>query len=178
MHGVGRRDIAEHLGFIPGPATTVKLRPQVDALIASGLIEHAKRHGMERWALTSAGRKQLTRARQAGQPLELPEAPQHRVWREARAAAAERIEEYRRQLRRTLQEANRLLDSEHGSNSDAWFDLAKRLTTLCELVASATYCEREWPEPDDAHPDHDDRLLTINNAQRARRYLRRWPPMQ
>lgn len=176
-HGVGRRNIAEHLGFIPGAATTVKLRPQVDALIASGLIEYAKHHGIELWALTSAGRKQLARARQ-GQPLELPEAPQHRIWREAHAEAAERTQEFRQQLRRTLHEANRLLDSEHGGNSAAWFDLATRLLAQCELVASATYCEREWPEPDDAHPDHEDELLTITNAQRARRYLRRWPSVE
>ena len=122
----------------------------------AGLVEHRKDQGFTVWRLTSDGRQQLSKARRKREDLTLPEVPQHREWRTARAAATERIDIIRKRLRDTLSDANRLLESAQGGDSDSWFDLAKRLSTRCDRLGSATYCLREWPEPDDAHADPDD----------------------
>ena len=86
----------------------------------------------------------------------LPESPQHRVWRHARALAAERIDAVLEQASGVLEEATDALDSER-VRSDAWFALAERLQSSCWQLGSVTYCLSEWPEPDDASPDVDDR---------------------
>jgi hypothetical protein len=72
------------------------------------------------------------------------------------ATAGERIDRFRTQAREALEEATTLLDSEDAP-SDAWFGVAERLQAACWRVGSATYCLREWREPDDARPDVDDR---------------------
>lgn len=104
--------------------------------------------------ITSAGRRALAQARTAGEWIELPESPQHRRWRHARSVAGERIDGFRQQVRAALDEARRLLDTEQVP-SDTWFGLAGRLKTECWQLGSATYCLREWPEPDDARADVD-----------------------
>jgi hypothetical protein len=147
--------LAEHLGFVHSAATTKKLRPQVHRLIAGELVGRRKVRGRALWRLTDAGRKRLTRARREREDLRLPEAPQHRVWRMAQSAAAERIDGLREQLRDTLREAGALLQGEGRDTSDAWFALRGRMTRHSEWLASATYCLREWPEPDDARADVD-----------------------
>lgn len=153
--GVMWSRVAEHLGFVHAPATTLKLRPQVSRLRAAGLVARRKTRGYTVWGLTSDGRKQLANARRKREDLELPEAPQHRLWRHARTTAAERVDVLREQLRGTLREASKLLDSEHGGDSRAWLELAAELRSQCDRLGSATYCLREWPEPDDAHADSD-----------------------
>lgn len=155
-HGVLWSTLGEHLGFVHLPATTVKLRPQVSRLKAAGLVEHRKDQGFTVWRLTSDGRQHLSKARRKREDLTLPEAPQHREWRNARTAAIERIDLIRERLRDTLSDANKLLDSAQGGDSDSWFDLARRLSTRCDRLGSATFCLREWSEPDDAHADPDD----------------------
>jgi hypothetical protein len=89
--GVMMSDIAEHLGFVHGSWTTRRLRPQLDALIADGSLARSRRHGVVVWELTAVGRGGLERTRRADEVEELPEAPQHRAWRHARATAGERI---------------------------------------------------------------------------------------
>jgi hypothetical protein len=158
--------LAEHLGFVHAPATTFKLGPQVSRLRALGLVERRKARGFTVWRLTGDGRRQLARARRKRENLELPEAPQHRLWRDARATASERINGFRENLRGTLSEAHKLLDSEHGNDSDPWFDLSKRLLSQCERLGSATYCLREWREPDDAHADLDDSSSRHSDSRR------------
>ncbi len=151
--GVMMSDIAEHLGFIHGSWTTRRLRPQIDAFIAAGLLVRSRRHGVVIWGLTSTGRR---RVEQASGAVVLPESPQHRVWRRAQALAAERIDGVCEQASCVLEEAMDALDSE-GVRSDAWFALADRLQSACWQLGSVTYCLSEWPEPDDANPDVDDR---------------------
>lgn len=155
-HGVLWGALVEHLGFAHSSATTLKLRPQVSRLKAAGLVERGKARGYTLWRLTSDGREQLAKARRKREDVTLPEAPQHRQWRNARASAAERIDVIRERLRDTLSDANTLLDSEQGGDSDSWFALSRRLSTRSSRLASATYCLREWPEPDDARADRDD----------------------
>jgi DNA-binding PadR family transcriptional regulator len=151
--GVGWATLVEHLGFVHNPATTRKLRPQVTQLAAAGLVETSKRRGYHVWRLTSDGRKQLAKARRKREDLELPEAPQHRVWRDARATAARRLDGLREQLRRSVNEATTLLDGE--GDSDAYYRLRFRIGPQLERLGAAVYCLREWPEPDDARADVD-----------------------
>jgi hypothetical protein len=151
--GVMMSDIAEHLGFVHGSWTTRRLRPQIEAFIAAGLLVRSRRHGVLIWGLTSSGRRRVARV---GRAVVLPESPQHRVWRHARTLAAERIGGLREQVRGVLEEATGVLDVD-GVCSDAWFTLAERLQSACWHLGSATYCLSEWAEPDDASPDVDDR---------------------
>jgi hypothetical protein len=152
--GVMMSDIAEHLGFVHGSWTTRRLRPQIEAFIAAGLLVRSRRHGVVVWGLTSSGRRHVARE---GESVVLPESPQHRVWRHARALAAERIDVVSEQASGVLGEVMDALDSD-GVRSDAWFALAERLQLACWQLGSARYCLSEWAEPDDASPDVDDRI--------------------
>jgi hypothetical protein len=120
------------------------------------------------WGLTDSGRKRLTAIRRAGTLERLPESPQHRVWREARTEAAERIGNFREQLRDTLNRATRMLDARDETESDTWRDLGEQLMYGCRRLASATYCLREWAEPDDANAD------TAEAGHGERRNIRLW----
>jgi hypothetical protein len=151
--GVMMSDIAEHLGFVHGSWTTRRLRPQIEAFIAAGLLVRSRRHGVVVWGLTSSGRGRVEPTSGA---VGLPESPQHRVWRHARALAAERIDGVCEQASGVLEEAMDALDSD-GVRSDAWFALAERLQSACWQLGSVTYCLSEWAEPDDATPDVDGR---------------------
>jgi hypothetical protein len=151
--GVMMSDIAEHLGFVHGSWTTRRLRPQIEAFIASGLLVRSRRHGVVVWGLTSSGRR---RVEQTSGAVGLPESPQHRVWRHAQALTVERIDGLREQVRGVLEEATGALDAGR-LRSDAWFALAERLEWGCWQLGSVTYCLSEWPEPDDARADVDDR---------------------
>lgn len=155
QQGVWIAHVAEHLGFVHGSWTTRRLRPQLDALLAAGALSCSRRGGFVLWGLTSAGRERLQRVRRADAAGELPESPQHRQWRKARAAAAERIDGFREELRAIVVQAGVLLDAE-ATTSDAWFELRVRLARVSWRLGSATYCLREWPEPDDAKADVDD----------------------
>lgn len=153
--GVPLSMIAMHLGFVHGSWTTRRLRPQLDALRAGGLLVQSRRHGIVVLGLTGTGRRCLARDRRAGRVGALPESPQHRAWRYARSAATERIEGFRQQVRLALEDAAGLLDAER-AGSDAWFGVAERLRSACRHLGSATYCLREWSEPDDARTDVDE----------------------
>ena len=184
--GVMMSDIAEHLGFVHGSWTTRRLRPQLEALIAEGSLARSRRHGVLVWELTDAGRGRLERIRLRGEARALAEAPQHRMWRHARATAGERIDGFRAQARAALEDAAMLLDAE-GAPSDAWFGVAERLQAACWRVGSATHCLREWREPDDSRPDVDDRcdtgddrldseeLARVRYRRTGRRGVWRWP---
>jgi hypothetical protein len=153
--GVLRADLAAHLGFVHSGWTTRQLRPQLDSLRSAGLLRDLRRQGLDVVGLTSAGRRALAKARSANEVGDLPESPQHRRWRHARIAAADRIDGFRRQVRTALDDARNLLDVEH-ADSDAWFSVAERLKTECWQLGSATYCLCEWAEPDDARADVDE----------------------
>jgi hypothetical protein len=184
--GVMMSDIAEHLGFVHGSWTTRRLRPQLDALIAEGSLARSRRHGVVVWELTAVGRGGLERTRRASEVEELPEAPQHRTWRHARATAGDRIDGFRTEAREAVEDAAMLLYAED-PHSDAWFGVAERLQTACWRVGSATHCLREWHEPDDGRPDVDDRCDTgddlldseelghVRYRRTGRRGVWRWP---
>ncbi len=152
--GVSWAILVEHLGFVHSSATTRKLRPQVAQLAGAGLVATTKPHGFTRWLLTTDGRKQLAIARRKREDLRLPESPQHRAWRDARATAARRLDGLREQLRRSVNEATTLLADD--GDSDAYFRLRFRIGSQLERLGAAVHCLSEWPEPDDAHADVDD----------------------
>ncbi len=60
-------------------------------------------------------------------------------------------------LRRDLGKAITLVNRYRQARSDRWFELAARLSDECKRLGSARHCIFEWPEPDDASRDADDR---------------------
>ncbi len=145
-------DIKEHLGLPHNGWTTLQLRPKLEELEAAGLIEQSRIRSRAVWGLTRKGRRRLDAVRDR---LTLPEAGQHRRWREAQAAASERIAGLRADMRGVLDEAIALLEAEREPDSATLYKLGERLDTQCRRVASATYILHEWQEPDDSAPDID-----------------------
>jgi hypothetical protein len=161
--GVPYSFVVAHLGLPMGSATGCKLRPRFRELEAAGVIAPAKRHGSVIYTATRKGRRLLG----AAGAVALPESPQHRRWREARARAGERIGEFRENVYLLFDEAAALL-ADDATDSEAWFVLGEQLSGACKRMASATYCLREWAEPGDDAPDVDD------SRRRGRRNTRSW----
>jgi hypothetical protein len=132
------------------------VRARVDALEAAGMLARSRRHGVSVWAVTSAGRRRLARARHASESVHLPESPQHRRWRTARTAAGQEIERFRESLHKDLALAGGLLDAEPPPHSDQWFELAERLQRDCRQLGAASHCLYEWREPGEERADIDD----------------------
>jgi len=175
--------IYQHVGVSARSGTARELRARLTALEGTAL-ERASRHGIETWTLTRKGKRRLSRLRTNGALPVLPESPQHQAWRQARAHAAERIEEFRIALADAVEHAQELLElppptppnqpSElPGVCSDDWFELGDRLATACRRLGSAGYCLWEWREPEDTKADKDDLHDACDAAlapgQRARR---------
>ena len=102
--------LTNHLGFEAVPETNKHLWPRLEELRRAGLLTVAERRGEPFWGLTTVGRERLEAEREAGRADELPEAPQHRVWRHARVEAAVRIERFRGDLIEAVQDAGELID--------------------------------------------------------------------
>lgn len=176
VRGEPLSQIVDHLGLVHGSWTTRRLRPQLSALEDAGMLVAGRRHGIVVWTLTDGGRRRLARARRAGQAGAPPESPQHRRWREARATATARIDEFHEQMRHAVEQAHGLLSHDH-VHSDAWFELGEHLQRSSWLLGSATHCLHEWVEPDDQTPDIDSCLELGDEAfspeDRAQRRSRR-----
>jgi hypothetical protein len=54
-----RQDIAAHLGFARSPATSRRLRPQLESLRVAGSLERSRKYSLELWGLTPTGRRRL-----------------------------------------------------------------------------------------------------------------------
>jgi len=152
--GAHYSDIVAHLGLKMRSSTGHKLRPRIREMETAGLIRGFKRLGMIAYAPTPNGERVLKEAA-AQAAIVLPESPQHRQWREGRAAAAERIGGFRDDLRAILSEGVALLADE-ATDSEAWAVLGEKAGEVCKRLGSATYCLREWVEPNDALADIDD----------------------
>jgi hypothetical protein len=170
--GVTLPSIKVHLGIVHNAGTTRRLRPQVNALVEAGLLERGRRHGLDTVVVTRKGRRRLSALRSAGKLGELPEAPQHQAWREARELAAGCVDEFRDHLRDVLAEANAALGAA-GLDSDAWFEMSERLQRASWRLASAVYCLHEWPEPSDAHADEDPASRRVSTRM-GRRNPKNW----
>ena len=118
-------EIAAHLGMAWGPHASRRLHPLVDRLTHElGWLERSRRVSQDRWGVTDAGAERLARASVDGVLEELPESPQHREWREARAQAAARIERLQSELGELLAKVGRLLDADDPVPASEW--LARR----------------------------------------------------
>lgn len=171
-------DIAiEHLGLTPGSWTTRRVRPQFEALEQTGALKRHRRHSIITWELTSAARERLAKARRTGALPELPEAPQHILWRQAHTLAEKQLDETRHTFIDTLTHATALLQAPSRTDSDTWFELAEHLKEACWRLGATTYCLHEWTEPTDEKPDPETRQMPGDNAlpshERSRREYRR-----
>ena len=149
--------VVEHLGFEPTQKTNRLLHLRLDGLRDAGSLTRVGRNGADTWLLTSEGREELDRRYEAEEVGDLPEAPQHRAWREARVEAAVRLEGFKDEMGTMLEEATALLDQPHPPRSSEWIAMSQRLSPAAWRVGSATHCLYEWVEPDDDHPDVDER---------------------
>ena len=131
------------------------MNPMLRALVEAGALASSRAMSRDQWALTSAGRGRLSRARRFAEQLGLPESPQHREWRYKHAKAVAEIGHYRERVREALRQAAALLNDER-TDSEVRRALAERLQVRSELLSSSIYCLREWDEPDDARRDADD----------------------
>ncbi len=169
--------VYDHLSIAKRTELARHVRAQLDALEAADSIVRSRRQGVQTWALTSTGRRRLTRARRAGHLPALPESPQHRAWRDARTVATQEIDGFLVSVREGLDEAMLLLDADPAAASDVWFELGERLHRDCRRVGAATHCLHEWSEPDDARADIDDRHDAADERfdpdERAKRRARR-----
>ena len=174
-HAVPAWAIFEHMGIARRSAAARHVRGRLEALQADGKIESVRLHSIPVWEITAAGRRYLQRERRAGIVPELPESPQHQAWRNARTLAGQEIERIREELIDTLTDAMERVERE--SPSDRLLEIAARLHSECRRLGSAVYCLSEWVEPDDAHPDIDERLtqeeMSLDRVERARLRARR-----
>ena len=165
-------EVAAHLGMAWGPHASRRLRLIVDQLTGEfGWLERSRRVSQDRWGLTDAGAQRLARAGVDGVLEELPESPQHREWREARAHAAARIEGLQSDLGEALAKLGRLLDAHDPVPSSEWLAQMEPLRELVQAVAIATYCLHELPEPDDATA-----APAAPHSLRGWRHPRAWDP--
>lgn len=153
--------VYDHLSIAKRSGPARRVRARLDALERAGSLVRSRRHGVPIWALTSTGRRRLTRAQGAGDVPALPESPQHRQWRDARTLAARGIERFQLGARDDVEAATDLLDAlvfdvRPAPLSDVWFELGERLARSFRRLGSAAYCLHEWAEPDDARADIDD----------------------
>jgi hypothetical protein len=158
---------------IPSRSGEVRhIKARITVLTDEGCLKQSRRRGVDFWTLTPKGRRRLKRANVESL---LPESPQHREWRNATTLAAQEIEGMRENLRATLAEARGQIDAD--ASSDVWFELSARLQRTSWLVGSATYCLREWVEPNDERADTDERSdpsdAGLSRKQKARRVFRR-----
>jgi hypothetical protein len=147
--------ILEHLALARRSAAARQVRSRLHALQQVGLLESSRSHGIATWALTSSGQRRLRWARHSGVLPALPESPQHRVWHNARTTAGQEIERFRASVREQLDNAVLLFGADPPPRSDDWFELADALQRSCRRLGSASYCLREWPEPEDSYADLD-----------------------
>jgi hypothetical protein len=148
--------ILAHLALARRSGAARHVRLRLGALADAGQLSSARHHGVILWALTRQGHERLRRARDAGEVPALPEAPQHRAWRNARAASGEEIVRFRRALQELLEATAGLL-AEPSGDSDTWLERGEELRDACRLLGSATHCLYEWEEPEDAIADIDRR---------------------
>jgi ribosome-binding protein aMBF1 (putative translation factor) len=190
--GVTSTDVYKHAGVRVNSREGRLVYRQLVALDGS-LLARRRRGGLTVWELTGAGRERVERLRSEGQLPVLPESPQHRRWRLARALARDRMQEFWLAVHELIEEAGELLDvplpgppspdASSGPSSDVWFELAERFQHACKHLASACYCVWEWREPSDTTPDVDTGREASDDAcdalerghRRARRGGRRNP---
>ncbi|MBS1881477.1 MAG: hypothetical protein JSS97_00805 [Actinobacteria bacterium] len=148
--------VANHLGWRYTGAATLRLRPHLARLVAAGhlatleLPRHRRR--TQKWTTTTDGRGRLASAG----PVELPESPQHRRWRQDRDVAAWALDGVRAEAAEVMDEARDLLTDGgvHPPLTDAHVHrLIRRFEARFKALALAIRMCEQWPEPTDAAAD-------------------------
>jgi transcriptional regulator with XRE-family HTH domain len=172
--------IRAHLHIPARSRDARRLRARLGVLERDGLLSTGGRSGVVLWSLTDDGQQRLRAARAEGRVSVLPESPQHIVWRQARAAAQERMAEFDQALGQAVLDTFALLDAGRAgqpAHSDEWFAVGERLQRGCRRMGSAIHCMYEWTEPSDDEADIDDRCEPgddrLEPAERDRRRARR-----
>jgi hypothetical protein len=161
------RDVANHLGWRSSGQASLRLRPHLEPLTSAGLVTTEeppsyKRH-IQRWATTAAGRRRLASAA----PVDLPESPQHRRWRQDRDVAAWALAAVREDAWVVVEEVYELLSGREEKlptlSDDFVYGLTRRFEKAFGATGLALRMCKQWPEPsdltaDDA-PDSVSRLL-------------------
>jgi len=170
-------EVLEHLSLARRSKKARLVRARLPELVEAGFLSQSRRHGVTVWASTAKARKRLAQVPEV--MVSLPEAPQHRRWREARDEAEHEIEGFYLALRDGVDAAADLLSMPMppGASSDAWFALGERLYRACRQLGSATHILHEWGEPSDDKADHDERSepadAGLTPDERRRREARR-----
>lgn len=158
--GARRQEVVEHLGFDWHSGTARRLKGQLEALRAEGCVEIEEEIPHRSIvALTPRGHDRLQLARRQkvpeAMPEALPESPQHREWREARAAAEEREDEIRSLATDAVQEAQTALLKPEADSADELMAIGDRLHRVFWRFASVVYVRQEWAKPDERSRDED-----------------------
>jgi hypothetical protein len=158
--GVPIAAVRAHLSLAPRTAQGRALGGRLEGLRDQGLLSGARAHGVPIWALSPGGRRRLKAAERRGEPLLLPESPQHASWRQARRGAAAELDRFASQLRADIRQAEAMLEAleagDGAPHSDRWLAQGRRLLGDCRRLGSAWHCLHEWPEPQDASADRDE----------------------
>jgi ribosome-binding protein aMBF1 (putative translation factor) len=181
--------VYEHLGLARRSGAARRVHVQLLELDGA-FLKRGRRHRVETWELTASGKQRLSRLRTRGELPDLPEAPQHRKWRQAHELAKQHFEGLWIALRDEIDRADELLALHQTPSppSDVWFEIGDRVEKGCRRLGSAAYCLFEWREPTDARRDVDDHTDPSDDGydtddrakRRARRMSRRnvllWAP--
>lgn len=150
------REISNHLGWRYNGGATIRLRPRLHALAASGLLDATnpprRKIRTKQWSTTVTGRRRLASA----DKVDLPESPQHRRWRQDRDVAAWALDGIFEEGRTLVDEVYDLfwMSRVHTSlTSREILDLAQRFDRTMKAFATATQMCDEWPEPGDETDD-------------------------
>jgi hypothetical protein len=158
--GARRKEVVEHLGLEWHSGNARRLKGQLEALEADGCVEiERKIPHRSNIALTLRGHDRLQLARRQkvpeAMPEALPESPQHREWREARAVAEEGEDEIRSLATDVVQEAQTALLKPAADSADELMAIGDRLHRVFWRFASVVYVRQEWVEPDERSRDED-----------------------
>jgi DNA-binding PadR family transcriptional regulator len=147
--GVPLPRIKQHLGLRHIGWTTQQLRPQLDRLVADGLLRYEWRRSKHTWKITPPGK------RRASPFTELPESPQHSAWRRGRVLAEQEIKRVWTRALDSVEAAEGAVNNltKVKPTSRTYRELGAQLRGAFEDLASATYCLNEWAEPDDQQAD-------------------------
>ena len=160
--GIYMSDIAHHLGWRFSGAATLRLRPHLAQLGIAGLVDTEEpppyKRRTQRWATTAAGRRRLA----SDGPVELPESPLHRRWRQDRDVATWALDSARAEAEAVIEEAHEML-SDGGphplTDTDVhWF--IRRFEKKFKACALAIYICEQWPEPTDEGADESPDTVT------------------
>jgi hypothetical protein len=158
--GARRKEIVAHLGLDWHSGNARRLKGQLEALRAEGCVEIEEKMPFRSIvALTLRGHDRLQLARRQkvpeAMPEALPESPQHREWREARAVAEEREDEIRSLATDAVHEAQTALLKPAADSADELMAIGDRLHRVFWRFASVVYVRQDWAEPDERSRDED-----------------------